>query len=194
MRGPRADRICKVFSFKFGGEQIRYVTSGIKPNPARSCCTDFRDSRLEPPRPARCPGRPRARPQEGDRRQKFLLMNIEAVLTRGAMAISRKARIGLIAFALLASSPIGALDLKLKFKSMKLPPDTSIRVEGSTATISGGGIETTWNCLCDKGEGTCSIASGEGRIGCAKDPGDTCKSDCYLSMGQVAITTAPGQK
>src|SRR5262245_33763108 len=63
------------------------------------------------------------------------------------MAIWTKARIGLIAFALLASSPLGALDLKLKFKSMKLPPDTSVRVEGSTATISGGGIETSWNCV-----------------------------------------------
>jgi hypothetical protein len=110
------------------------------------------------------------------------------------MAISRKARIGLIAFALLASSPIGALDLKLKFKSMKLPPDTSIRVEGSTATISGGGIETTWNCLCDKGEGTCRIASGEGSIGCAKGPGGTCKGDCYLSMGEVGIAPYDGQK
>jgi len=30
------------------------------------------------------------------------------------MAISRKARIGLIAFVLLASTPIGAFDLKLK--------------------------------------------------------------------------------
>jgi hypothetical protein len=110
------------------------------------------------------------------------------------MAIWTKARIGLIAFALLASSPLGALDLKLKFKSMKLPPDTSVRVEGSTATISGGGIETSWNCVCNKGEGTCSIASGEGRIGCAKGPSDTCKRDCYLSMSQVGITTAPQNK
>jgi|SRR5690348_5884462 hypothetical protein len=108
------------------------------------------------------------------------------------MTISRKAGIGLIAaLALLASSPIEAFDLKLKFKSMKLPPNTSIRMEGSTAIISGGGIETTWNCVCDKGEGTCSIASGEGSIACAKGPADTCKSDCYLTMGQVGITTAP---
>jgi hypothetical protein len=112
------------------------------------------------------------------------------------MAISRKARIGLIAFVLLASTPIGAFDLKLKFKSMKLPPDTSVRVEGSTATISEGRIETTWNCVCNKDEGTCSIESGEGNIACMKGPGDTCKSDCYLSMGQVGIPTAPsdGQK
>jgi len=31
---------------------------------------------------------------------------------------------------------------------MKLPPNTSLRVEGSTATLGGGGIETTWNCVC----------------------------------------------
>jgi hypothetical protein len=36
------------------------------------------------------------------------------------MAVSRKARIGLIAFVLLASWPDGAFDLKLKFKTMKL--------------------------------------------------------------------------
>ena len=110
------------------------------------------------------------------------------------MAISKKAAIGLITLVLLASSPIGAFELKLKFKSMKLPPDTSIRLEGSTATISGGGIETTWNCVCDKGEGTCSIESGGGSIGCAKGPGDTCKGDCYLSMGEVGITTLPGRQ
>jgi len=74
---------------------------------------------------------------------------------------------------------------------MKLPPDTSVRVERSTATISGGRIETTWNCVCNQGEGTCSIESGEGNIACMKGPGDTCKSDCYLSMGQVGITIAP---
>jgi len=110
------------------------------------------------------------------------------------MAIWRKVGIGIIGFVLLASSPIGAFELKLKFKTMKLPPNTSIRVEGSRAIISGGdriGIETTWNCVCDKGEGTCSIESGEGRIACGKGPSDTCKSDCYLSMGQVGITTAP---
>jgi hypothetical protein len=112
------------------------------------------------------------------------------------MAVPRKARIGLIALVLLASTPIGAFDLKLKFKSMRLPPDTSVRVEGSTATISAGGIETTWNCACNQGEGTCSIKSSEGNIACMKDPGDTCKSGCYLSMGQVGIPTAPsdGQK
>src|SRR5262249_58310314 len=35
----------------------------------------------------------------------------------------------------------------------------------STAIISRGdrlGIETTWNCSCDKGEGTCSMESAEG--------------------------------
>ena len=115
------------------------------------------------------------------------------------MTISRKAGIGVIAFVLLASSPIGAFDLKLKFRTMKLPPNTSVQVEGSTATISGGdrvGIETTWHCSCDKGEGTCSIESSEGSIACTKGPSDTCKSDCYLSVGQVGITTAPsdGQK
>jgi hypothetical protein len=46
------------------------------------------------------------------------------------MAVSRKVKIGLIAFVLLASSPIGAFELKLKFKTMKLPPNTSVRVEG----------------------------------------------------------------
>lgn len=107
------------------------------------------------------------------------------------MTISRKAGIGVIAFALVASSPIGAFDLKLKFKTMKLPPNTSVQVEGSTATISGGvGIETAWHCSCDKGEGTCSIESSEGSIACTKGHSDTCKSDCYLSMG-VGSTTAP---
>jgi hypothetical protein len=43
----------------------------------------------------------------------------------------------------------------------------------------------------NQGEGTCSIESGEGNIACMKGPGDTCKSDCYLSMGQVGITIAP---
>jgi hypothetical protein len=115
------------------------------------------------------------------------------------MDISRKARIGLIVFVFLASWPIGAFELKVKFKTMKLPPNTSVRVEGSTAIISGGGqlgIETTWNCSCDKGEGTCSMESAQESIACTKRPSDTCKSDCYLSMGQVGITTAPsdGQK
>jgi hypothetical protein len=113
------------------------------------------------------------------------------------MAVSEKAIIGLIAFVLLASSPIGAFELKLKFKTMKLPPNTSVRVEGSTATISGSGqigIETTWHCSCDKGEGTCSIESSEGNIACTKGSSDTCKSDCYLSMEGVGITAPSGDK
>src|SRR5215471_21055436 len=112
------------------------------------------------------------------------------------MAVSRKVKIGLIAFVLLASWPIGAFEMKLKFKTMKLPPNTSVRVEGSTATISGGGqvgIETTWHCSCDKGEGTCSIQSSEGNIACKKGPSDTCKSDCYLSMGEIGITAPSGE-
>jgi len=115
------------------------------------------------------------------------------------MVISRKAGIAIIAFVLLAPLPIGAFDLKVKFKTMKLPPNTSVKVEGSTATISGGdrvGIETTWHCSCDTGEGTCSIESSQGSIACTKGHSDSCKSDCYLSMGQVGITPAPsnGQK
>ena len=113
------------------------------------------------------------------------------------MAVSRKVKIGLIAFVLLASSPIGAFELKLKFKTMKLPPNTSVRVEGSTAIISRGdrlGIETTWNCSCDKGEGTCSMESAEGRLTCTKGSSDTCNGDCYLSMEGVGITPSDGQK
>jgi hypothetical protein len=70
-------------------------------------------------------------------------------------------------------------------------------VEGSTAIISRGdrlGIETTWNCSCDKGEGTCSMESAEGRLACTKGSSDTCNGDCYLSMEGVGITPSDGQK
>jgi hypothetical protein len=80
---------------------------------------------------------------------------------------------------------VPASGFELKFKTMTLPPNADVQVEGSTARIGGGrlGIETIWTCSCNKGEGSCSLQNSKGILACYKGPGNTCKSDCYLSMG-----------
>jgi hypothetical protein len=94
-----------------------------------------------------------------------------------------KTAIAIITQVLLASLP--ASGFELKFNTMTLPPNADVQVEGSTARIGGGrlGIETIWNCSCDKGEGSCSLQNSKGILACYTGPGDTCKSDCYLSSG-----------
>src|SRR3954469_2354298 len=94
-----------------------------------------------------------------------------------------KTGIAIIVLLSLASLPTSAFELK--FKTMTLPPNADVQVEGSTARIGGGqlGIETIWNCSCNNGDGSCSLQHRKGTLACYKAPGDTCKSDCYLSMG-----------
>jgi len=89
------------------------------------------------------------------------------------------AAIGIIS--LLASLPL--FGAEMRFKTMKLPPNVDVRIEGSTARIRGDrlGIETIWNCSCTKGEGTCTIQNSEGVLVCHKGAADTCKTDCFLS-------------
>jgi hypothetical protein len=90
-----------------------------------------------------------------------------------------KAGIGIIS--LLASLPL--FGAEIRFKTMRVPPDTHVQIEGSAARISGRlGIETVWNCSCTKGEGTCTIKKSEGVIACSKGAADTCKADCFLSL------------
>jgi hypothetical protein len=100
-----------------------------------------------------------------------------------------KAAIGIIG--LLASLPL--FGAEIRFKTMKVPPNANVQIEGSTARISGGrlGIETTWNCSCTKGEGTCTIQNSAGVITCSKGAADTCKADCFLSLDLGGVLGSP---
>src|SRR5262245_8741267 len=73
---------------------------------------------------------------------------------------------------------------EIRFKTMKLPPNAHVRIEGSTARITGEklGIETVWKCLCSKGKGTCTIGNDTEALTCSKGSADTCKEECFLSI------------
>jgi hypothetical protein len=100
-----------------------------------------------------------------------------------------KAAIGMIS--LLASLPL--FGAEMRFKTMRLPPNVDVRIEGSTARIRGDqlGIETIWNCSCTKGEGTCTIQNNEGVLACHRGAADTCKADCFLSMDLGGLLGSP---
>jgi hypothetical protein len=100
-----------------------------------------------------------------------------------------KAAIGVIS--LLASMPL--LGAEMRFKTMKLPPNVDVRIEGSTARIRGDrlGIETVWNCSCTKGDGTCTIQNSKGVLVCNKGAADTCGADCFLSMDLGGLLGLP---
>ena len=97
--------------------------------------------------------------------------------------VATKTCIAIIIFFPLAS--LAAPAFELKFKTMTLPPNADVQIDGSTARVGGGrlGTETVWNCSCNKNNGSCSLEQSKGTLVCFKAPGDTCKSDCYLSMG-----------
>ena len=101
-----------------------------------------------------------------------------------------KAAIGMIS--LLASLPL--FGAEMRFKTMKLPPNVDVRIEGSTARIRGDrlGIETIWNCSCT-GEGSCTIQNNAGVLACYKGTADTCEADCFLSFGLGGLFGSPGQ-
>ena len=103
-----------------------------------------------------------------------------------------KAGIGIVS--LLASLPL--FGAELRFKTMKIPPEANVQIEGSAAKISGGrlGIETIWNCSCTKGEGTCTIHKSAGAIACSKGAADTCKADCFLSLDLGGLLSSPGNR
>jgi hypothetical protein len=100
-----------------------------------------------------------------------------------------KAAIGIAS--LLASLPV--FGVEIRFKTVKLPPNANVQIEGSTAKISGGqlGIETVWDCSCTKGEGTCTVQKNAGVLACFKGAGDTCKADCFLSIGLGGLLGSP---
>jgi hypothetical protein len=100
-----------------------------------------------------------------------------------------KAAIGIIS--LLLSLPL--FGAEMRFKTMRLPPNVDVQIEGSTARISGGraGIATIWNCSCTKGEGTCTIQNRTGVLACSKGAADTCKADCFLSLDLGGLLGLP---
>jgi hypothetical protein len=100
-----------------------------------------------------------------------------------------KAAIGIIS--LLGSLPL--LGAEIRFKTMRVPPDTNVQIDGSAARLSGGrlGIETIWNCSCTKGEGTCTIQHNAEVIACSKGAADTCKADCFLSLDLGGLLGSP---
>ena len=103
----------------------------------------------------------------------------------------RVAVIGAIAIGLSISLPL--LGVEIRFKTMKLPPNVNVHIEGSTARISGErlGIETVWNCLCAKGKGTCTLQNSTEMLTCDEGPADTCKTDCFLSLDLGGLLGAP---
>lgn len=86
-----------------------------------------------------------------------------------------------------------SLSFEMRFKTMRLPPNVDVRIEGSTARIRGDqlGIETIWSCSCTKGEGTCTIQNNEGVLACHRGAADTCKADCFLSMDLGGLLGSP---
>ena len=98
---------------------------------------------------------------------------------------------GAIGMSVSVSIPL--LGAEIRFKTMKLPPNVNVHIEGSTARISGErlGIETVWNCLCAKSKGTCTIQNNTGALACHKGPADTCKTDCFLSIDIGGLLGSP---
>ena len=98
---------------------------------------------------------------------------------------------GAIGISVLVSIPL--FGAEIRFKTMKLPPNVNVHIEGSTARISGErlGIETVWNCLCAKGKGTCTIQNNTGALACHKGPADTSKTDCFLSIDIGGLLGSP---
>ena len=103
----------------------------------------------------------------------------------------RAAVIGAIGICLSISLPL--FGVEIRFKTMKLPPNVNVHIEGSTARISGDrlGIETVWNCLCSKGKGSCTLENDAGTLACHKGPGDSCKADCFLSVDLGGLLGSP---
>lgn len=93
---------------------------------------------------------------------------------------------------LLISLPL--FGAEMRFKTMRLPPNLHVEIEGSIGRVSGEqlGIETIWKCSCT-GEDTCTIQNNPGVLSCHKDAGDTCKADCFLSFGLGGLFGSPGQ-
>ena len=96
-----------------------------------------------------------------------------------------------IAVSFLASLPL--FGAEIRFRTMRVPPNANVQIEGSSARISGGrlGIETVWSCSCTKGGGTCTIQNSAGVIACSKGAGDTCKADCFLSLDLGGLVGSP---
>jgi hypothetical protein len=69
-------------------------------------------------------------------------------------------------------------------QSIKVPPGAKVQVHGNSAMISGGGggsgVTGTFECVCDKGGGSCSIGVISTTMNCFKGTGDTCSGSCYL--------------
>ena len=76
--------------------------------------------------------------------------------------VATKTCIAIIIFFPLAS--LAAPAFELKFKTMTLPPNADVQIDGSTARVGGGrlGIETVWNCSCNKNNGSCSLEQSKG--------------------------------
>jgi hypothetical protein len=93
---------------------------------------------------------------------------------------------------LLVSLPL--FGAEMRFKTMRLPPNVHIQIEGSTAGVRGEqlGIETIWKCSCT-GEGTCTIQNNTGVLACYKGAADSCKADCFLSFDAGGLFGLPGQ-
>ena len=87
-----------------------------------------------------------------------------------------------IAVSFLASLPL--FGAEIRFRTMRVPPNANVQIEGSSARISGGrlGIETVWSCSCTKVEGLAPFRTARESIACSKGAGDTCKADCFLSL------------
>ena len=93
---------------------------------------------------------------------------------------------------LLVSMPL--FGAEMRFKTMRLPPNVHVQIEGSAARVSGEqlGIDTIWNCSCT-GEGSCTIQNDKGVLACYRGTADTCKADCFLSFSLGGLFGSPSQ-
>jgi hypothetical protein len=82
----------------------------------------------------------------------------------------------------------------MRFKTMRLPANTHVQIEGSTARVRAEklGIETVWKCSCTR-KGTCTLENNAGVLACYRASGDTCKADCFLSIGLGGLLGMPEQ-
>src|SRR5262245_23534514 len=96
---------------------------------------------------------------------------------------------GAIGIGLLISLPLAGAEIR--FKTMKLPPNAHVRIEGSTARIRGEKFETVWDCLCSEGKGTCTIGNDTETLTCSKGSADTCKDECFLSIDLGGFLSSP---
>ena len=78
-------------------------------------------------------------------------------------------------------------------RTIKVPKGSKVEVQGNVARISGQGASGTWECVCSKSTGSCTILQIPTGMSCNKGSGDTCKGDCVFMTSTTTEGKAAGK-